>query len=432
MGKEKRKHSKSPTNPIEVKKIKPDSKDNQENNPTPESKKVKPIFIEESFQVVRGILDKIKLSTRPLCKIKENKSIQVSCFNLDDKKKIIDNLKKKLIGFNTFTESSEKNQCYILKGFYNTSCDELLTILQSSKVPAIKVSDLIRKDDHVIYIVQFANNFDTNCLNLNHKTIDSMIVKWEKLKRSSNKIMQCFKCQRFGHSSHGCGFEARCVKCQESHPRGQCKRINQEGDPTCVNCGGNHTANYQRCPTYIKYVENKAQRPNKTNQVKKQVELTSTAEFPRLSKVISNQDAVNKSSKTQTVSSHVSYAEKLQDAVKTDSLYKRLTNAQEKLRKIPDIEKTINDFCNFVDELSEIPNNNSARFNLLLKYNVARNESDEESSQDDIDMEEEYTISKNKDDESQYIKHRIINDENWWAIGNIEDLDECDKLKLTE
>ena len=97
---------------------------------------------------------------------------------------------------------------------------------------------------------------------------------------------------------------------------------------------------------------------------------------------------------SSVVSSHISYTEKLQEAIKIEGLFKRLTDAQEKLKKIPDIEKTINDFCNFVDELAELPNTNADRFKLFLNYGIANTqnqESDDESEEEEKDeqMEEQ-------------------------------------------
>jgi predicted RND superfamily exporter protein len=60
----------------------------------------------------------------------------------------------------------------------------------------------------------------------------------------------------------------------------------------------------------------------------------------------------------------------VQGTHKSESLLKKLTEAQDRLSKIPDIEKTINDFSAFVDEFEKAPNNNSARLQILMKYNM--------------------------------------------------------------
>lgn len=58
---------------------------------------------------------------------------------------------------------------------------------------------------------------------------------------------QCFACQRIGHGSANCTHPPRCVKCSGEHKAINCPKTIEQ-DPTCCNCGGNHTANYRGCP----------------------------------------------------------------------------------------------------------------------------------------------------------------------------------------
>lgn len=58
---------------------------------------------------------------------------------------------------------------------------------------------------------------------------------------------QCFACQRIGHGSSNCTHPLRCVKCSGEHKANLCPKTTDQ-EPTCCNCGGNHTANYRGCP----------------------------------------------------------------------------------------------------------------------------------------------------------------------------------------
>ena len=57
--------------------------------------------------------------------------------------------------------------------------------------------------------------------------------------------LQCFKCQRFGHTANVCHSKQRCINCGGDHPKeGRCNQ------PTrCCNCQGNHLASNKKCPT---------------------------------------------------------------------------------------------------------------------------------------------------------------------------------------
>ena len=73
---------------------------------------------------------------------------------------------------------------------------------------------------------------------------------WERPLRQP--IIQCFKCQRFGHTSQNCHMPARCVKCAQQHADGACQNNDKTQKAYCVNCGiFGHPANFKQCPKYL-------------------------------------------------------------------------------------------------------------------------------------------------------------------------------------
>ncbi|KAJ4425639.1 hypothetical protein ANN_27835 [Periplaneta americana] len=64
-------------------------------------------------------------------------------------------------------------------------------------------------------------------------------------------IIQCMKCQEYGHSKNYCNKRARCVKCDGIHPTSNCNKPHNV-PPACVNCKGQHTASYRGCPEHLK------------------------------------------------------------------------------------------------------------------------------------------------------------------------------------
>ncbi|KAM8701786.1 hypothetical protein ACLKA7_007660 [Drosophila subpalustris] len=63
-------------------------------------------------------------------------------------------------------------------------------------------------------------------------------------------VIQCFKCQQFGHTQFECKQDkTTCSKCAGEHHYTKClKSRNLPG--TCINCGGNHVANFPGCTFY--------------------------------------------------------------------------------------------------------------------------------------------------------------------------------------
>lgn len=79
----------------------------------------------------------------------------------------------------------------------------------------------------------------------NIKVILNQIVEVDAL-RKNKLLVQCKKCQSFGHSQNYCGKEPRCVKCVGKHLTKDCTKV-KEDPAKCVLCGEAHPANYRGC-----------------------------------------------------------------------------------------------------------------------------------------------------------------------------------------
>lgn len=441
MGKGKRKKSKSPipTSIVNAKKLKngPSGLNSLSSQPiiTPhvsrtaavtQDKPVKPVFINANIQVTKRIISSLKFSLQPLCKVRSSSSTQVSCFSIADKKCLIDKLKSQLVGFHTFSEPCEKPFNFILKGFYHTTGDDLLKLLQDSDIHASKVTDFIRKDDYVMYLVQFSSQTNVNVLNHSHCIVDGIVIKWENLRKSNKKVTQCFNCQQWGHSSVNCGLQARCVKCAESHPKGECPRISREGTPKCCNCGGDHSANHRGCPTYKKFTESRVSRAPKMSSVhlsSSSSPVDYSSQFPPLSgsrvghsklnnssaslvqhhsakmsslvspktnqelsldttsfpPLIPSQDVNQPSTSSQNcINKPIDYAEKLNEAIANENLLNRLVTAQEKLKQKPKLIELINKICTLYEKMEKAATLGEAA-SLFVHFRSSFNEKDSTS-----------------------------------------------------
>ncbi|XP_063544254.1 proteoglycan 4-like [Cydia strobilella] len=76
-------------------------------------------------------------------------------------------------------------------------------------------------------------------------------VEWIEAWRGKSGPPQCHRCQGFRHHSKGCHRPQKCVRCAGS----QCPRPKEE-PCTCANCAGPHSANYRRCPVYVREARN--------------------------------------------------------------------------------------------------------------------------------------------------------------------------------
>lgn len=62
-------------------------------------------------------------------------------------------------------------------------------------------------------------------------------------------VLQCQRCQHFGHTRKYCHRNPRCVKCAGNHLSTQCPKQVKE-NLKCANCSENHPANFRGCTVY--------------------------------------------------------------------------------------------------------------------------------------------------------------------------------------
>ena len=91
-------------------------------------------------------------------------------------------------------------------------------------------------------------------------------VKIEPLRKRSNLIPQCKKCQGFGNTQNNCFKEPRCVKCAGRHETNRCEKP-KDLKAKCVNCNEAHPANYRGCmfAKELQKIRNEAMRKQQHN-----------------------------------------------------------------------------------------------------------------------------------------------------------------------
>ncbi|GJQ65604.1 hypothetical protein Trydic_g12483, partial [Trypoxylus dichotomus] len=65
--------------------------------------------------------------------------------------------------------------------------------------------------------------------------------------RTRSEIVQCQKCQMFGHTQSNCNINYKCMKCGEGHFTHLCTKP-KTTPPKCANCQGEHLSTYIKCP----------------------------------------------------------------------------------------------------------------------------------------------------------------------------------------
>lgn len=68
--------------------------------------------------------------------------------------------------------------------------------------------------------------------------------------RKRTSIVQCQRCQQYGHSKNYCMRPFRCVKCAQSHKTSECPKKDRNTPAKCALCQGAHPANFKGCEVY--------------------------------------------------------------------------------------------------------------------------------------------------------------------------------------
>ncbi|XP_062541805.1 uncharacterized protein LOC134209790 [Armigeres subalbatus] len=149
----------------------------------------------------------------------------------------------------------------------NTEFFQLKAELNSFDIQPLELKIFSQKkhgpEDSVLYLLYFEKNTVKLPELQRVKALFNVIVKWRYFVRRPNDVVQCHRCQKFGHGLRNCNVAPLCVKCGEKHFTKDCSLPNKatlkEGNDRdrvrCANCSGNHTANFHGCPSRKDYIK---------------------------------------------------------------------------------------------------------------------------------------------------------------------------------
>jgi len=153
------------------------------------------------------------------------------------------------VEFHSFPLRNEMGRKYVIRGLpHNVEALQVQEYLSRAGVKHVKHVTQMKLSGRPapLFIVYFEPGADTTQF-LSLRSIRNMEISIEVFKGRSGP-QQCFRCQRWGHSSAGCRSLRRCVHCGGDHDVNACP--NKADKPKCCNCGGEHTANYRGCITH--------------------------------------------------------------------------------------------------------------------------------------------------------------------------------------
>lgn len=199
-------------------------------------------------------------------KVSSKDQLIISSATIDKYKILIEHIRARGLIGHTFTRKDQKCMRIVIKHLhFSTPKDAIIDAIektgnkvQGEIVTARKPGTKEPLNTFFVNVASHENNKRVKDI----KFIYHQKVKIEDPKRKTT-IVQCTRCQQYGHSKNYCMRPYRCVKCAGPHKTTLCT-IDKNTPAVCTLCSGSHPASYKGCMVYKEILTRKkmANKPN--------------------------------------------------------------------------------------------------------------------------------------------------------------------------
>lgn len=186
------------------------------------------------------------------CKALSNETIKINVTTAESYRKLIRQLQQDKVVHHTYQIREERAYRVVLRNLHHS-------------IPTEEIKQELEKQGHTVRNILNVRHRKTKeplplyFIDLEPKPSNKNIYDIQYLcnmkitveaPRKKNTIVQCTRCQCYGHTKSYCARPYACVKCGGDHNTILCKK-HPNTPATCALCGGNHPANYKGCDIYI-------------------------------------------------------------------------------------------------------------------------------------------------------------------------------------
>ena len=211
-----------------------------------------PIYVNNITNINLAIQEFRKLEPNTFKYASLNNKVKINFTTIEGYRKAITFLEEKKAEYYTYQLKSERAFRVVIRGLHHTTdvsiIKEELGALGYETTQVLPVLHPVSKAPLPMFFVDLKPNpKNVEIYNLNR--LFHAVVKVEP-PRPKRTVIQCLKCQEFGHTKNYCHKKDRCVKCDGAHSTQSCPKP-PNSSPICTNCHGPHTANYRGCPVHV-------------------------------------------------------------------------------------------------------------------------------------------------------------------------------------
>lgn len=164
---------------------------------------------------------------------------------------------KNEVRFHTYTPKEEKTHAFVIRGLDNKpEPEEIITAFQNEHEIEIKTVYEMKTTSRPLYMIVTSSALTLKYLSQNIRYVMGIRIYIEE-RRNNRKVIQCRRCQQWGHATSNCFRQERCVRCAGEHLTKDCEKHNEGAvNWKCANCNGAHQANNIDCPIYQSKLSN--------------------------------------------------------------------------------------------------------------------------------------------------------------------------------
>jgi hypothetical protein len=127
----------------------------------------------------------------------------------------------KTADWHTYTLRSEKTHAFVAYGLEkHPDPEDIKKDLLSKGVPVVNVYKM-KNTNSSLYVVITDSKTSLSDIQAKVRTAEYVVVRWQRL-INTKQIVQCHKCQVWGHSTSNCYSSVKCLKCAQNHLTRDC------------------------------------------------------------------------------------------------------------------------------------------------------------------------------------------------------------------
>ncbi|KAK4876598.1 hypothetical protein RN001_009104 [Aquatica leii] len=250
----KRSTHRSSTDNFKVLNINPSTSDtNTTNTATEDAKNTIPIVLRNKAKLenLRQKMNTNKINYTKASTTAQGIRIQPQC--TDDYRKLRKLMEAEGHEYHTHSPRQERSLKVVIRGIpVESTEEEIIEDLNRQGYPVFKITRMNGKQKipAPMVLVELERKYNS-IYKLTH--VVGLSITTEAL-RQSGEIIQCHRCQLFGHIQQNCTAEYKCMKCAENHNTHECVKPKTIA-AKCSNCGGPHTSTYKNCNERSKFMK---------------------------------------------------------------------------------------------------------------------------------------------------------------------------------